>query len=125
MGYPAPSMEDSRIMTALCVAAIVAYGRTFASGVRSGITREQVRRQSAELQASHGYFKDFRDKFVAHSVNAFEENSVKAYLVPEERGPRAISSISVQHGRVMMLSPEDMALLRELAVRLLEVVEVD
>ncbi len=112
-------------MTALCVAALISYGRTFASGVRSGITKGQLERLPQELQRWHAYLKDIRDKFVAHSVNAFEENSVKVYLVPEEHGERAVSSVSVQGGRVMMLSPSDMASLKELAVALVRIIEAD
>lgn len=123
--FPAASREESQVMAALCIAAVVSYGRTIATGVRSGITMEQLEKLPEHLLEAHKYFKDFRDKFVAHSVNAFEENSVKAYLVPEERGPRAVASISVQHARVMMLSPYDMTGLRDLANALLAIVGAD
>ncbi len=123
--YPAPSIEESRVMTAVCVAAVVTYGRTMTTGVRSGITLEQIRELPAHLQDAHQYFKDFRDKFIAHSVNALEENAVVAYLVPEERGPRAVASISVQHGRVMMLAPYDMTGLRDLAKALTAIIAAE
>ena len=112
-------------MSALCVAAVISYGRTIATGVRSGVTLEQIGRLPEHLQEAHRYFKDYRDKFAAHSVNAFEENSVKVYLVPEERGPRAVSSISTQHSRVQMLSPYDMTGLRDLAKALFKIVSAD
>jgi hypothetical protein len=123
--FPGSSIEESRLMTALCVSAIVSYGRTLATGVRSGISKEQIERLPHELQERHTFFKDVRDKFIAHSVNAFEDNSVKVYLVPEERGGREISSVSVQHGRVMMLSPADMESLNDLAVALVGIVDAD
>ena len=123
--YPGTSREESQVMAALCVAAIVSYGRTISSGVRTGITLEQIEKLPEHLQEAHRYFKDFRDKFVAHSVNALEENTVKAYLVPAERGPRAVASISVQHGRVMMLSGYDMTGLRDLANALIAIVATD
>ena len=117
--------EDAALRVSLCVSAIIFYGRTMTSGVRSGISKEQILQLSQELQETHEHFKDVRDKFIAHSVNAFEESRVCAFLVPEERGERAISGISTQHGRVLTLSEYAMQALKELAGALLEIIETE
>lgn len=119
------SLENMRLREALCISAITSYGRTFVSGVRSGVTREQLDRLEAGLQDKHVYFKDLRDKWIAHSVNAFEDNRVCAYLVPEERGERAVASISVQQHRVLTLSGLDIVALQDLASSLRKIVEAD
>ena len=114
-----------KIQQALCIAAIVTYGRTFGSGVRKGVTALQLDRLEPDLRQFHDYVKDLRDKWVAHSVNAFEENIPVAYLVPPERGERSISSISVQHRRVAALSGSEVERLSALARALRDIVNAD
>ena len=110
---------------ALCSSALTRYGRVFATGVRSGVTADQRARLTPEHQDWHVFYKDLRDKWIAHSVNAFEENSVVAYLVPPERGAPQVSSISVQRRRVASLSSGAMQALRELCSSLRAIVESD
>jgi len=117
--------EELNLRLALCVAAIATYGRTTGSGVRSGIAFEQLERLSSDDRQTHQYFKDLRDKWVAHSVNAFEENHVVAHLVPEEGGPKGVCGISVQHRRVMGLSTHDIESLERLSKSLSAVVRTD
>jgi len=118
----AQSMEEWEMLGALCAAAIVNYGRTLTSGVRSGITKDQIELLPPDLQAAHHYFKALRDKWITHSVNAYEGSHVVAYLVPEERGPRAVSSISVQHSRVALLAQDDVEKLRVLVHELKSII---
>jgi len=106
---------DWTLVEALCSAALIRYGRAFASGIRAGVPNEVITSLSDELQEMHQYFKNLRDRWIAHSLNAFEENMVHAYLVPEERGPKSIASISVQHQRVITLSAMDITRLKSLA----------
>lgn len=53
-------------------------------------------------------FKDLRDKWIAHSVNAFEENDVLLWLMPLERGQMEIMDATVRERRVIRLSEEGM-----------------
>lgn len=119
------STHHLAIAQAIFMAAVVAYGRTFGSAVRSGVKREQLELLPDALQHRHQYFKDIRDKFIAHSVNAFEENCVKLYLVPPERGAPGVAFIGLGHSRVATLSHEDMAHLKELAIAVASLVEVE
>jgi len=110
---------NPELWEALTVAASVRYARAFAKDVRKndwvdavvgGLPREMV--------VYHRQFIEFGNKYIAHSVNQFEENRVVAYLMPEERGPRGVTSISVQHDRMSALSIEDMRRLEALCVEM-------
>jgi hypothetical protein len=105
---------------ALTVAASVRYARAFAKGVRTNNWVDTaVSGLPAEMAIDHHRYIDFRNKHIAHSVNAFEENRVVGYLIPEERGPRGVASISVQHERLLSLSVEDVRRLKGLCVEML------
>jgi hypothetical protein len=114
---------DYGLLEVLCAAAIVRYGRTFPSGVRSGVTAELIERLDPDQQECHRYFKDLRDKWIAHSVNAFEENEVTAWLMPPERGPLGVTSISVRQHRVSSLSSEAIQALKSLCTEVRRLVK--
>ena len=107
-------LDDTWLAGELSFAAVIKYGRTFGSGVRSGIPISWIKQLPDQHQTSHRYFKDIRDKFVAHSVNAFEDNQVFAYLSPQF-APAGVSSITVDTGRFISLSIEDLLSLKKLA----------
>lgn len=111
---------DSVLLDALCSSAIVRYGRAFNSGVRMGVPSEVLRELSPESQDAHRYFKALRDKWVAHSVNTYEENEVCAWLMPLERGPPGVTGITVRQARVALLSSENMQSLRDLTGQIRE-----
>jgi hypothetical protein len=113
--------QDFMLLEALCAAAIIRYGRSFGSGVRYSVSdriKNIINALPKISQEFHEYFDDLRDRWIAHSINAFEENIVHAYLTPEERGPRGISSISVQHQRVATLDIDHIRILRALAAEI-------
>jgi hypothetical protein len=114
---------DWHLLEIICAAAIIKYGRTFPSGVRSGVATKLVNKLSMEHQGSHQFFKDLRDKWIAHSVNSFEENEVTAWLMPPERGPLGVTGISVRQHRVSSLSVEDIRTLKSLCQAVREVVK--
>ena len=91
------------------------YGRSFVSGVRAQIPPQLIEQLPREHQESHTFFMDLRNKWVAHSVNAFEFTQVVAYLTPEERGPKSVSSISARPNRIASLGVQDMLRLQKLA----------
>lgn len=114
--------NDTWLAGELSFAAVIRYGRTFGSGVRSGIPMSWINQLPARHQNSHRYFKDIRDKFVAHSVNSFEDNQVFAYLSPQF-APVEVSSITVDTGPLVSLSGEETLRLKELAGALKQLVE--
>ena len=105
-------VHDTWLAGELSFSAVVRYGRTFGTGVRKGIPSSWIASLPPAFQARHNYFKDIRDKFVAHSVNAFEDNQVFASLSQEE-SPQ-ITSVSVDTGRYMSLSATDVENLSQL-----------
>ena len=107
--------ENILIRESLCAMAIIRYGRSFSTGVRQWDQVGVISKLENRLNITHSYFLELRNKWIAHSVNAFEENSVQIYLTPAERGPKGISSITVAQNRVVCLSGADMAALSELA----------
>ena len=97
------------ILEAVCAAALVRYGRALGSGVRTGLQVSDVLAGLApEDREMNRDFKDLRDKWIAHSVNAFEENDVLLWLMPLERGQMEIMDATVRERRVIRLSEEGM-----------------
>jgi hypothetical protein len=76
LGQPTP--HDYQVVEGLIAAAVIRYGRCFSSGVRLGLHRKDLADLSNRALEAHDYFKALRDKFVAHSVNPFEETYVTA-----------------------------------------------
>lgn len=119
------SVRAILISRSLATFAIVTYCRTMASGVRSGISTEQLALLPSHLQQRHDYLKGIRDKFIAHSVNHFEENFVEVELEKSDSGLVKVSSLSTDHTRHATFSNADMIGLRELAEALLEVMNTE
>lgn len=117
-------MIDFTMSEALSAAAVVRYARAFKTGVRAKELGEKLASVlSNELLEKHLWAIDLRDKYVAHSVNAFEGNQVVAYLVPEERGPKGISNITVQRYRLAALGSDNVTDLKTLCVTLMKQVD--
>lgn len=115
-------LNESWLAGELSFAAVIKYGRTFGTGARSGIPVSWINQLPDCYKESHKYFKDIRDKFVAHSVNTFEDNQVFVYLSPQF-APVEVSSITVDTGRVVSLSSEDIRTLKSLAGALKQLVQ--
>lgn len=110
--------NDIDLLEALTTATLVKYARSFKKGVRCKIPENLLKNLSPELQELHYFCIDLRDKYIAHSVNAFEENQVVAYLVPEEKGPKGVSWISVWQSRRGFLGTEDVNKLKNICAEL-------
>ncbi len=111
----AKEQPDWELLEIACAAALVRYGRAFASGIRAGVPAAIIDDLEPEHQQWHQYLKDARDKWIAHSVNSFEDNEVTAWLMPPERGPLGVTSISVRQHRVTSLAPEAIAALKTIS----------
>jgi hypothetical protein len=91
---------------ALMVATIIRYARSFKGGIRlplppaeDFLTKEQT--------TEHQYFLNMRDKYIAHSVNAFEENQPVARYWVERVDTEGITAIECMHARIVGLSERD------------------
>ncbi len=115
---PDEPLMNTDLKEALYSAALIRYGRSFISGIRAKIPEDIIASLSIEQQETHKYFMNLRNKWIAHSVNDFEENTVIAYLTPEERGTRKISQICVQHAHVTYHGVETISRLKNLAAEI-------
>lgn len=100
--------------------ALITYFRTLGTGVRSGITIQQVRNLPDNLRAAHSRLKKVRDGYVAHSLNSLERNVVEVTIASDGIG---IESLGTAHSRPATFSSEDMLALKALAEALSTVVE--
>ena len=87
-----------RLVEPLSIAAAVMYSRPFSGRVRHRLREEDLKILSSEQRAAHDHLRAYRDKHVAHSVNAFEENIPRAYYCVERVKEEGITSIGYGGG---------------------------
>jgi hypothetical protein len=100
--------------------AIITYFRTLATGVRTGVSLEQIEKLSPALQRTHHRLKTVRDGYVAHSLSSLERNIVEVGMSPDGA---AIETLSTTHSRPGTFSREDVLALKELTEALHELVD--
>lgn len=72
--------RDDTLVRSLWSSALVAYVRCFGSGRRARLDQEIYSGLPGDPLGTHQYYKDTRDKHIAHPVNAFEEVRVGVML---------------------------------------------
>lgn len=107
-------------LEAFCAAMIIRYARTHVSGDRRRVYLGIVKSLSSDQQEDHKYFMNLRDKFIAHSVNNFEENFSVAYIKNVKSLKPEFDQVSVHHSRLVSLAVSDINKLVLLAKVLLE-----
>ena len=100
------SNYEGALIDAITTAIIVRYSRPFVIGVRKKLQIENIDTLNDNEKSKHEWLIETRNKHIAHSVNTFEENRVVGYYILENP-EKGITSISVQHGRVIGPSSED------------------
>jgi len=95
------------IIDALSTTILIRYSRPFVSGVRKHLGEEALQSLTTQQQNKHQLLRAFRDKHIAHSVNAFEENQPIARYWKERVEEEGITSIECSHMRVVGLGPTD------------------
>lgn len=119
-GIDIAALMDERMMAAdLVCAAIVRFMRTHGTGVRAGIPAAWIDTLPIDLSKAHSYFKNLRDKFVAHSVNPLEDNQVFAWVKGYGTAGAQVTRIDASPGRYFP-GADDAASLGRLANCLLE-----
>jgi hypothetical protein len=101
----------------LTVATTVRYARSFTTGVRLRLNHNMEGRDflTPEQIQKHEYILAVRDKYIAHSVNAFEESGPVARYCVERVKEEGITSIDPMHRRVVGFSEHDLEDIRALA----------
>lgn len=115
--------NDILIFEGLTHAAAMRYCRAFSPGSRFYLDRSILSDLSQNQIEDHEFFKSLRDKFVTHSVNPFEENSVYAQVSEGVNGTIEIPNIQSHHLRMLFLKPDEVKNLKELAAAVLGEVE--
>ena len=114
----------SNVLDALSTAVLVRYCRPFSSGVRRKALGDDVLAALNESQrAKHEHLKAFRDKHIAHSVNAYEENQTVARYVLERVRVEGVYAVECNHSRVVGLSSAEAQYVIELTTTMLRHVE--
>lgn len=80
---------------ALCRAAFISYGRCFGGGVRASLSPNLIKRLPAELRDRHAQVKNLRDKWVAHSVNHFDDIRVRIDATLNSTGELEVHGVSL------------------------------
>ena len=113
---------DWSLVDPLSTAILVRYSRPFVSGVRQHLGEEAIQTLTKQQQCKHQRLRAFRDKHIAHSVNAFEENQPVAQYWMERVNEEGITSIECTHTRVVGLASSDVEDVVELTTALLSYV---
>jgi hypothetical protein len=100
---------NSSLFDPLMVATIIRYARAFAQGVRVNIYDEGASILTEEQRSKHELLMQIRNKYVAHSVNAFEESQPVARYWVEKVHEEGITSIGCIHCRVVGLNQQEVA----------------
>ena len=87
-------LQDPLIAKSLWTSALITYVRCFASGKRYGLTEKIYSELPGEPITTHRYYKDTRDKHIAHSVNTFEETVIGIILTGQESEPVEVLGVA-------------------------------
>ena len=90
----------------MTTAILVRFIRAFGGGKRYCDTKHILSILSEKEKEKYEYFKNIRSKHVAHSVNEFEDNQVKAYYI-KGAADNGVNSIGLGCNRVVGLSSVD------------------
>ena len=114
---------DSVLLDALSVAMLVRYSRAFVTGVRERLDLDKQSLLSDEQKASHVRLRAWRDKHIAHSVNAFEESQPVARFCLERVKDEGVYGVECNHGRVISVSLSESNSIIELSDLFLQYLE--
>ena len=85
-GDPSSIQTSETVLRSLWIAAVVTYARCFTKGKRSWLDESVFEGQTEDVLTYHRYFRDTRDKHVAHSVNPFEIHATGVHVIDLDRG---------------------------------------
>jgi len=119
LAYPGSGAAfDDVLYEALATSAAIRYGRCFLSGVteRRDLYERIVPQFAPEQAELHRFVIDFRSKFIAHSVNTYEQNDVIVGVPDPLPQSWVIADLSFHHTRPLGFGGATIRGLRELAV---------
>jgi hypothetical protein len=116
---------DFKFVEPLSIAVLIKYSRPFISGVRKKLSIDALSILTKTELEIHNKFIALRNKHVAHSVNEFEENIVKAYYNKDNVYTEGISSIGLGHARLTSISEYDAEAIIGLSKKITDYVNVE
>ena len=88
------SASSRTTQDALWITALVLYARCFNKGVRGSLDTAVLDTIPGQAREVHDHFMDLRDKFIAHSVNVYEQTLAYAVM---ELGSNELNSSGTTH----------------------------
>jgi hypothetical protein len=115
---------DPITIDAVATAIPITYARPFNGGIRIRINA-LLGEYGPDERAFHQQMMEMRSKFSAHSINGMEQESVRVWLNPEERGGKKINNVNTSADILLALSPDDYSRLIKLCEKALNWVEIE
>jgi hypothetical protein len=116
---------DFKLTEPLSIAILIKYSRPFAKGVRKRLSIDVVPELTKEELEYHKKFIALRNKHIAHSINEFEENIVKAYYNDERVHIEGITSIAEGHRRLTSIGGDDAEAIIALSNKIIDYVNLE
>ena len=116
--------KDTVLLEGLWSAALVRYVRCFAFGKRYGLTEDVFEGLNGDPIGAHRWYKNIRDKHVAHSVNPYEQLRVGVILSPERSKQRKIIGVTTLSESYICAEKEGVKQLGMLAEVLIQKVKI-
>jgi hypothetical protein len=86
---------NMQLVEVYSIAIVIKYSRPFVTGVRARLGEDVLAILNAEQREAHERLRAYRDKHIAHSVNAFEENLPRANYCLERVLVEGMVSVAV------------------------------
>jgi hypothetical protein len=96
------TIDGLNVAEGLTTAAVVKYARCFVSGVRLSLKHGDISCLDAASMASHEYFYELRNRFVAHAVNPFEETYVTTTASERDGVKQPVTSVNAGQLRLVL-----------------------
>lgn len=96
-GASSPLSTSEMVLNGLWVAALVTYGRCFHKGKRRWLGERIFEGEKEDILVWHRYFRDTRDKHIAHSVNPFEIHATGVHISDHDGDDPRVESVVTMH----------------------------
>ncbi len=114
--------KDNILIQSLWTAALISYIRCFSSGKRFGLSENIFKKLEYDPKLEedpitcHRYYKNLRDKHIAHSVNPFEQVAVDLQLSEPDSPKREVLGVATLLQKLICLDIKGVGTLLRLAL---------
>lgn len=100
--------KDNILIQSYWTASLISYVRCFSAGKRLGLSEDIFKNTKLEDDplGCHHYFKNLRDKHIAHSVNPFEQIVVDLQLSNPKSKKREVLGVSILSQKLICTTVE-------------------